>query len=231
MADSWVVGTVVTEEMAQQHNAMVALAGDIVKATGTVLANDRKVGATFDDGRPWDELRSSGLLWLINRVVFHPRGFALCLVVRGGEIVGWKLQGNGREVWAFPADGEDDFFSRAEATLAAGRSHLRQKSSPSAKPTATLSRRQPIPVLAGREVATPTDDDDEPTEWCVQWIGLRNDGVVEDEMGRHGFAYESDAREFYTAEVARAVDAYWRLELRSRPVPTWTVVESSGYAP
>lgn len=86
-------------------------------------------------------------------------------------------------------------------------------------------------VLAGREVVTPADDDDEPTEWRAQWISLRNDGA-EDEEGWLNFADEREARDFYAAEVTRAVDAYWRLELRSRPVPTtWTVVESSGYAP
>lgn len=29
--------------------------------------------------RPFDDLRPSGLLWLINRVVFHPWGMALAL--------------------------------------------------------------------------------------------------------------------------------------------------------
>lgn len=66
--------------------------------------------------RPWEELRSSGLLWLINRVVFHPRGFALAVVRREGEIVGWKLQGDGTEPWAFNGD-EDKLFARAQATL------------------------------------------------------------------------------------------------------------------
>jgi hypothetical protein len=66
--------------------------------------------------RPWDELRSSGLLWLINRVVFHPRGFALGLVRRDGEFIGWQLFGDGREVWAM-APPEDDEFQRAQRTL------------------------------------------------------------------------------------------------------------------
>lgn len=66
--------------------------------------------------RPWSELRDSGLLWLINRCVLHPRGYALTLVFRDGEAVGWYLQGDGREVWQMAGD-EDDEFSRAEATL------------------------------------------------------------------------------------------------------------------
>jgi hypothetical protein len=65
--------------------------------------------------RPWDELKTSGLLWLINRVVFHPRGFAVALVRRAGVIVGWRLLGDGREVWEFTD--EDDLFAAAQATL------------------------------------------------------------------------------------------------------------------
>jgi hypothetical protein len=70
-----------------------------------------------EEVRPWSELRDAGLLWLINRVVFHPRGFALALVCADGEAVGWRLLGNGREVWSMGSENEDDVFSRAEATL------------------------------------------------------------------------------------------------------------------
>jgi len=64
------------------------------------------------------ELRDSGLLWLINRVVFHPRGYALALHVNSGtgEITGWELLGAGRELWVMEPP-EDDNFERAEATL------------------------------------------------------------------------------------------------------------------
>jgi hypothetical protein len=68
------------------------------------------------DIRAWEDLGPSGLLWLINRVVFHPRGFALGLVHRDGQAVGWKLMGDGAELWAM-APPEDDDFARAEATL------------------------------------------------------------------------------------------------------------------
>lgn len=68
--------------------------------------------------RPLPELRSSGLLWLINRVVFHPRGYALGLHVDDdGTVTGWSLQGDGREVWAFDDHNEDLLFSSAEQTL------------------------------------------------------------------------------------------------------------------
>lgn len=69
-----------------------------------------------DDVRAWEELRSTGLLWLINRVVFHPRGWALALVRRDGQLVGWNLQGDGREVWEFNGD-EDALFAAAQNTL------------------------------------------------------------------------------------------------------------------
>jgi hypothetical protein len=68
--------------------------------------------------RPFGELRSSGLLWLINAAVFHPRGgFALAVVVRGGEVVGWRLLGDGTEPWYFDPP-IDESFHAAEATLA-----------------------------------------------------------------------------------------------------------------
>jgi hypothetical protein len=77
-------------------------------------------------GLPIADLRECGLLWLINRVVFHPRGYALALVVGpDGEAVGWVLQGDGSEPWTFtgPADeravDEDAMFRAAEATFAA----------------------------------------------------------------------------------------------------------------
>lgn len=50
--------------------------------------------------RPFEDLSPSGLLWLINRVVFHPRGYALSLVADdAGTVTGWKLLGDGRQPW------------------------------------------------------------------------------------------------------------------------------------
>lgn len=68
--------------------------------------------------RPFSELSDSGLLWLINRVVFHPRGFALTMHRDGidGACVGWSLQGDGSEVWSF-GEGEDDLFDKVARTL------------------------------------------------------------------------------------------------------------------
>lgn len=73
--------------------------------------------------RPWIELKSSGLLWLLNASVLHPRGFALALVrdPRSREIVGWRLLGDGSEPWRF--DGAesgscDQNFADVEALFA-----------------------------------------------------------------------------------------------------------------
>ena len=69
--------------------------------------------------RPFGELRDSGLLWLINRVVFHPHGYALALVSdgRSSEPAGWRLLGDGSEVWRFDGN-EDALFERVRATFA-----------------------------------------------------------------------------------------------------------------
>jgi hypothetical protein len=72
------------------------------------------------------DLRSSGLLWLINTTVFHPRGFALGMSPDGL----FTLMGDGSERWAFSEDvdwpegeGPDDRFRAAEALFASRRIH------------------------------------------------------------------------------------------------------------
>jgi len=69
--------------------------------------------------RPFSELRDTGLLWLVNTAVFHPRGFALALVFDGGEAVGWELTGDGTEPWMFDPTDPDllEKFAAAEQTL------------------------------------------------------------------------------------------------------------------
>jgi len=64
------------------------------------------------------DLQESGLLWLINRVVFHPRGFALAIAKRqpDGEFLAWVLLGDGTEPWSFDDDG--DYLARVNALLA-----------------------------------------------------------------------------------------------------------------
>lgn len=78
----------------------------------------RRLPADDQRPRPFTELSDAGLLWLINRVVFHPRGLALALHAdERGEFVGWSLEGDGSEVWTFSAEDDDEQFERVRRTL------------------------------------------------------------------------------------------------------------------
>lgn len=74
-------------------------------------------------GRPIEELRDTGLLWLINRQVFHPRGYALALHVwpedheRAGEVAGWSILGDGVEPWNFTDGDEDQFLAATKVVM------------------------------------------------------------------------------------------------------------------
>jgi hypothetical protein len=74
--------------------------------------------------RPWAELRDTGLLWLINTAVLHPRGYALAIHLDQGEAIGWSILGDGAEPWQFvtegwpEGEGIDDAFQRVSALLA-----------------------------------------------------------------------------------------------------------------
>lgn len=60
--------------------------------------------------RPFEDLRFTGLLALINVTVFHPRGYGLTLVYDDdSNPIGWTLQGDGREPWTFGDDWQQDF--------------------------------------------------------------------------------------------------------------------------
>lgn len=65
----------------------------------------------FDEPRSVD-LHEDGLLWLINRCVFHPRGFAL------GRTPGqddFTLFGDGEEAWSYGPGIDDECFAAATA--------------------------------------------------------------------------------------------------------------------
>lgn len=69
-------------------------------------------------GLPWNELREFGILWLINKAVFHPRGFAFGIVMdEDGTISGWSMSGDGSEPWNFPEAVDDECFARVEEFL------------------------------------------------------------------------------------------------------------------
>lgn len=69
-----------------------------------------------ESGRAFKELRDSGLLWLINKSVFHPRGFSLSLIFdEEGEVTGWALMGKGDKPVRIPdeaADTEAERFTK-----------------------------------------------------------------------------------------------------------------------
>lgn len=68
--------------------------------------------------RPFVDLSASGVLWAINRVLFHPRGYAFTIQVdEAGNATGWYIQGDGEEVWTMPEDQEDALHAAFEATL------------------------------------------------------------------------------------------------------------------
>ncbi|MFF6985604.1 hypothetical protein [Streptomyces sp. NPDC010273] len=71
--------------------------------------------------QPLDGLSDSGLLWLINRSVFHPRGLALALNrEEDGTITGWLLLAAAEgEPFSFPDRDDTTGYQRAEATLRA----------------------------------------------------------------------------------------------------------------
>jgi len=90
--------------------------------------------------RPWSELMDSGLLWLVNRQVFHPMGFSLSLHLdEHGEPVGWSIIGDGGEICAFPYELEQEYFDKVQATLDAYR-----------RPPAGYVRPSMVPVTALR---------------------------------------------------------------------------------
>ena len=60
------------------------------------------------------EFQESGILWALNRYVFHPRGFGLAFTVddKTEEVDGWFLIGDGTEVWSFDSETDDSGFER-----------------------------------------------------------------------------------------------------------------------
>ena len=69
--------------------------------------------------QPMSTFRDNGLLWYINRVAFHPRGFALAFDTDDdGNITGWQVWGNGDEPWQYsPEVDENASFTAIEALL------------------------------------------------------------------------------------------------------------------
>lgn len=71
--------------------------------------------------RAFHEIRTAGLLWLINHHLLHPRGVALALHVDDdGNATGWTLlRSPDGGPWTFDAETNNNGRARAEATLTA----------------------------------------------------------------------------------------------------------------
>jgi hypothetical protein len=101
------------DQLASKLAGLSALADNINGATTSdrpdVSQCPRVEPAADRAVRPFrDLMEDTGLLWLINRTVFHPRGFALALVFADEDRqqpVGWQLVGDGTQVWTYdPAE-------------------------------------------------------------------------------------------------------------------------------
>jgi hypothetical protein len=60
------------------------------------------------------DLRSDGILWMLNKTIFHPRGYALSINPDTGDLA---LVGDGTEPWAFEHSIELEPFRAFEALL------------------------------------------------------------------------------------------------------------------
>lgn len=86
------------------------------------MVDDPEV-AVDEVARPFSEFRDEGLLWLVNTMVFHPRGYALAFEINDdGDAIGWSLQGDGKERWAYAATDEmnealDALFLKVKALM------------------------------------------------------------------------------------------------------------------
>jgi hypothetical protein len=89
--------------------------------TVTAAAPPLRQPVPQEEARPFSELRDAGLLWLINRTAFHPRGLALAMHFDdAGEACGWSLMRNDEgEPWQFDVATDADGHARAEATITA----------------------------------------------------------------------------------------------------------------
>jgi len=60
------------------------------------------------------EFQENGLLWALNRMVLHPRGYAVAFEMHDDDdgVGGWFLMGDGTEVWAFDQETDDSGFER-----------------------------------------------------------------------------------------------------------------------
>ncbi len=73
--------------------------------------------------RGFEELSTTGVLWAINRTVFHPLGYALGIHTDpDGTVTGWSILGDGTQPWKYLPDVEEDtLFETFHALLGGDR--------------------------------------------------------------------------------------------------------------
>ena len=85
----------------------------VCEALDAVLGDARNTLDVMLTGDQRDAIRSfreSGLLWLVNTSVMHPRGYAISVTYdKDGHPVGMSIEGDGSEPWCFGMDAEDSF--------------------------------------------------------------------------------------------------------------------------
>jgi len=63
-------------------------------------------------------MSDTGVLWAINRYLFHPRGYALALIKNDEEeVTGWQILGDGKQIFTYTEDSDDNRFVRFESFL------------------------------------------------------------------------------------------------------------------
>jgi hypothetical protein len=84
-------------------------------------ARPAKLPEAVSETFSFEEFRDKGVLFLLNTAVFHPRGMAVEWVYDKDDrtvLVGWRVRGDGTEVWSFMKSDElDDVFARSQAFL------------------------------------------------------------------------------------------------------------------
>lgn len=85
------------------------------------LGTDIKDTTVQSEIMPFSALRTHGVLWAINRTLFHPRGYAMALDFETpealGEPQGWTLLGDGSEQYEYLNKITNDQFTAFEALL------------------------------------------------------------------------------------------------------------------
>jgi hypothetical protein len=68
----------------------------------------------------FSDFRDKGLLWALNRHVFHPRGLAVAFHYDDGldlPPTGWSIEGDGMEAWSFGDSLDDEGFEKFQTFL------------------------------------------------------------------------------------------------------------------